>query len=171
MHQIRQLLGLAVIANVVAADTTGLWYHCSPVCCSWISHRCSVSSTGLTAVTAESTFSAVNSHFCGFYCAMLCMRGTSHGPVSMSVCVCPSVKSRCSTNPRSNLRSTQVKGRTRAKSRVSIETRELRLSSRECDFPWINIPNIWITLVAGWMLILSANRQCQSTEVCNCQRL
>jgi len=99
MHQIRQLLGLAVIANVVAADTTGLWYHCSPVCCSWISHHCSVSSTGLTAVTAESTFSAVNSHFCGFYCAMLCMRGTSHGPVSMSVCLslCLSVTSQCST--------------------------------------------------------------------------
>jgi len=36
--------------------------------------------------------------------------------------------------------STQVKVRTRAKSRVSIETRELRLSSRECDFPGINMP-------------------------------
>jgi len=30
---------------------------------------------------------------------------------------------------------TQVKVRTRAKLGVSIETRELRLSSRECDFP------------------------------------
>ena len=29
------------------------------------------------------------------YCAMLCMRGTSHGPVSVSVCL--SVKSRSST--------------------------------------------------------------------------
>jgi len=35
---------------------------------------------------------------------------------------------------------TQVKVGTLAKSRVSIETRELRLSSRECDFPGINIP-------------------------------
>ena len=26
-----------------------------------------------------------------FYGAMLCIRGTSHVPVSMSVCVCPSV--------------------------------------------------------------------------------
>jgi len=40
--------------------------------------------------------------FCGiltkcstFYRATLCIRGTSHGPVS--VCVCPSVTSRCST--------------------------------------------------------------------------
>jgi len=35
---------------------------------------------------------------------------------------------------------TQVKIRTRAKSKVSIETWELQLSSRECDFPGINIP-------------------------------
>jgi len=35
---------------------------------------------------------------------------------------------------------TLVKVRTRAKSRVLIETRELRLSTRECDFPGINIP-------------------------------
>ena len=33
----------------------------------------------------------------------------------------------------------QVEVRTWAKSRVSIETRELRLSSQECDFPGINI--------------------------------
>ena len=26
--------------------------------------------------------------FCRFYRAMLCIRGTSHGPVSVSVCVC-----------------------------------------------------------------------------------
>jgi len=26
--------------------------------------------------------------FVNFYCAMLCIHGTSHGPVSMSVCVC-----------------------------------------------------------------------------------
>jgi len=32
-----------------------------------------------------------------FYRAMLCIRGTSHGPVSVSVCRCPSVTSRCST--------------------------------------------------------------------------
>ena len=34
-----------------------------------------------------------------FYRAMLCIRGTSHGPVSMSVsvCLCPSVTSRSST--------------------------------------------------------------------------
>jgi len=34
-----------------------------------------------------------------FYCAMLCMRGTSHGPVSVSVClsVSVSVTSRSST--------------------------------------------------------------------------
>ena len=32
---------------------------------------------------------------CNFYRAMLCIRGTSHGPVS--VCVCPSVTSRSST--------------------------------------------------------------------------
>ena len=31
-----------------------------------------------------------------FYRAMLCIRGTSHGPVSVSVCLCPSVTSRCS---------------------------------------------------------------------------
>jgi len=35
---------------------------------------------------------------------------------------------------------TQVKVRTRVKSRVLIETREMRLSSRECDFLGINIP-------------------------------
>ena len=39
------------------------------------------------------------SHLCmttySFYSAMLCIRGTSHGPVS--VCVCPSVTSRSST--------------------------------------------------------------------------
>jgi len=32
-----------------------------------------------------------------YYRAMLCIRGTSHGPVSVSVCVCPSVTSQCST--------------------------------------------------------------------------
>jgi len=37
---------------------------------------------------------------------------------------------------------TQVKVRTRAKSRVSIETLELRLLSQECDFPGINIPTL-----------------------------
>jgi len=37
---------------------------------------------------------------------------------------------------------TQVKLRTLAKSRVSIETWELRLSSLECDFPGINIPSL-----------------------------
>ena len=32
-----------------------------------------------------------------FYRAMLCIRGTSHGPVSVSVCLCLSVTSRSST--------------------------------------------------------------------------
>ena len=32
-----------------------------------------------------------------FYCAMLCIRGTSHRPVSVSVCLCLSVTIRCST--------------------------------------------------------------------------
>jgi len=31
-----------------------------------------------------------------FYRAMLCIRGTSYGPVSVCVCLCPSVTSRCS---------------------------------------------------------------------------
>ena len=30
--------------------------------------------------------------FYNFYRAMLCIRGTSHGPVSVSVCVCLSVR-------------------------------------------------------------------------------
>jgi len=33
----------------------------------------------------------------GFYCAMPCIRGNSHGPVSVCVCLCLSVRSRCST--------------------------------------------------------------------------
>jgi len=37
---------------------------------------------------------------------------------------------------------TEVKVCTRAKSRVSIETPELRLLSRECDFPGINISKL-----------------------------
>ena len=32
-----------------------------------------------------------------FYRAMLCLRGTSHGPVSVSVCLSVCVTSRCST--------------------------------------------------------------------------
>ena len=36
--------------------------------------------------------------FKSFYRAMLCIRGTSHGPVSVCVCLCLSVTSRCSTN-------------------------------------------------------------------------
>ena len=32
-----------------------------------------------------------------FYRAMLCIHGTSHGPVSVCVCLCLSVTSRCST--------------------------------------------------------------------------
>ena len=32
-----------------------------------------------------------------FYRGMLCIRGTSRGPVSVSVCLCLSVTSRCST--------------------------------------------------------------------------
>jgi len=35
--------------------------------------------------------------FCRFYRAMLCIRGTSRGPVSVSVCLCLSVTSRSST--------------------------------------------------------------------------
>ena len=44
---------------------------------------------------------------------------------------------------------TQVKVHTRAKSRVSIETRELRLSSREYDFPGINISSCECILLAA----------------------
>jgi len=52
---------------------------------------------------------------------------------------------------------TQLKVRTRAKSRVSIETRELRLSSWECDFPGINIPITHCLLLClrwpiGWLV-------------------
>ena len=49
------------------------------------------------------SFSAGPSHrsLSFFYRAMQCIRGTSHGPVSVCVCVClclcPSVTSRCST--------------------------------------------------------------------------
>ena len=32
-----------------------------------------------------------------FYCVMLCIRGTNHGPVSVCLSVCLSVTSRCST--------------------------------------------------------------------------
>ena len=40
----------------------------------------------------------VKTHDCTFYYrALLCIRGTSHGPVSVSVCLCLSVTSRCST--------------------------------------------------------------------------
>ena len=39
----------------------------------------------------------VNKTLTHFYRAMLCIRGTSHGPVSVSVCVCLSVTSRSST--------------------------------------------------------------------------
>jgi len=35
--------------------------------------------------------------FNGFYRAMLCIRGTSHGPVSVCLSVCLSVTSQCST--------------------------------------------------------------------------
>ena len=35
--------------------------------------------------------------FTNFYHAMLCIRGTSHGPVSFRLSVCPSVTSRSST--------------------------------------------------------------------------
>jgi len=35
--------------------------------------------------------------FANFYRAMLCIRGTSHGPVSVRLSVRPSVTSRCST--------------------------------------------------------------------------
>ena len=35
--------------------------------------------------------------FNGFYRAMLCIRGTSHGPVSVRLCLCLSVTSRSST--------------------------------------------------------------------------
>jgi len=36
---------------------------------------------------------------------------------------------------------TPVKGMYSCKSRVSVETRELWLSTQECDFPGINIPS------------------------------
>jgi len=41
-------------------------------------------------------FTVISDHI-RFYRAMLCIRGTSHGPVSVSVCVCPSVTSQSST--------------------------------------------------------------------------
>jgi len=40
---------------------------------------------------------AILMEFYDFYRAMLCIRGTSHGPVSVRLSVCPSVTSRCST--------------------------------------------------------------------------
>jgi len=36
-------------------------------------------------------------NWCNFYRSMLCIRGTSHGPVSVCPCPCPSVTSRSST--------------------------------------------------------------------------
>ena len=48
-------------------------------------HRCDIVSA-LEHIAYTPTFST-------FYRAMLCMRGTSHGPVSVSVCVCVSHKS------------------------------------------------------------------------------
>jgi len=50
---------------------------------------------------------------------------------------------------------TQAKVRTQAKSRVSIETRELRLLSREYDFPGINIPSI----ISTWSCTLASKSQ------------
>jgi len=54
------------------------------------------------------------------------------------------------------------KVRTLAKSRVSIKTRELRLSTRECNFPGINIPNyntsIFCFLNYYWILFTIADK-------------
>ena len=47
------------------------------------------------------------SFYSSFYRAMLCIRGTSHGPVSVCPSVCPSVTSRCSTKT-ANRRITQT---------------------------------------------------------------
>jgi len=51
--------------------------------------------------------------------------------------------------PAIQLLSHSIKVRTRAKSKVWIETRELRLSSRECDFPGINIPSYYGTKLSA----------------------
>ena len=72
---------------------------CSSVCVcvrACVYARWRTSSTGL-----PSTFILFFRYFCHFYRAMLCIRSTSHGPVSVSVSVCLSVclsvTSRCST--------------------------------------------------------------------------
>jgi len=47
--------------------------------------------------------------------------------------------------------------RTQVKSRVSIQTRELRLLTQECDFQGINIPNVYIlfsiNLICHWFRV------------------
>jgi len=55
---------------------------------------------------------------------------------------------------------TQAKVHTRAKSRVSIKTRDLRLSSRECDFPGINMPST-VSVRLSFLLIDSSDVQLQ----------
>ena len=50
-----------------------------------------------TAAATNPTYVSRAFHFFAFYRAMLCIRGTSQGPVYVSVCVCLSVTSRCST--------------------------------------------------------------------------
>ena len=50
-----------------------------------------VSRAALIAANNDNYYGDQVSRVSSFYGAMLCIRGTSHVPVSMSVCVCPSV--------------------------------------------------------------------------------
>ena len=85
--------------HVVVCDKFYLYFLSGEIACRETGYRRTLAPNSLVFI--ESTWypppTLVDPPFVffRFYLAMLCIRGTSRGPVSVRVCVCPSVTSRC----------------------------------------------------------------------------
>ena len=111
--------------------------------------------------------------FYPFYRAMLCIRGTSHGPVSVCVCVClclcPSVTSRCSTKTAkrritqtTNTRYPRDSSFLMPKTSAKFD-RGHPLRGRRMQVGWVKIGDVW--LITGYISKTVQDRRMVSIKV------
>jgi len=104
-----------------------------------------------------------------FYRAMLCIRGTSHGPVSVCPSVCPSVTSRCSTK----MAKRRITKTTPHDSPVTLVFLTLKISAkfdrghplrgRRMQVGWVKIGDFWP--IAGYISKTVQDRHIVSIKV------